>query len=140
MGRSIFLICPVRNSSPETQKAIAAYVEKLEAEGAKVYWPARDTDQTDPHGWTICCRNRLAILGADEIHVWYEAASDGSKFDFGMVFGLLGVGWTKKVIIANPEAVKSTPHKSFENVLLKLQETSLQTFRPIDTHPRSPSV
>ncbi|MFY9462493.1 MAG: hypothetical protein WAP51_04825 [Candidatus Sungiibacteriota bacterium] len=120
--RKGFLICPVRNSDPETQKAIAAYVEKQEAEGVEMYWPARDTDQTDPHGWTICSRNRSAILDANEIHIWYDAASTGSKFDLGMVFVLLGIGWTKKVVIANPEAVKPTPHKSFENVLLKMQE------------------
>lgn len=126
--RKVFLICPVRNSSPETQKAIEAYVAKLEAEGAEVYWPARDTDQTDPHGWTICCRNRSAILDATEIHVWYDAASTGSKFDLGMVFALLGIGWVKRVVIANPEAVKSTPHKSFENVLLKLQDEAKKYF------------
>ncbi len=123
-----FLICPIRNSNPETQKAIAAYVEKQEADGVEMYWPARDTDQTDPHGWTICCRNRSAILDAGEIHVWYDAASTGSKFDLGMVFVLLVIGWAKRVVIANPEEVKPTPHKSFENVLLKMQDEAEKYF------------
>ena len=122
MKRKVFLISPVRNIAPETLEALGSYVAKLESEGVEVYWPYRDTDQTDPHGWTICCRNRSAILDANEIHIWYDAKSTGSSFDNGMVFALLGVGWTKKVVIANPEAVKPTPHKSFENVLLKLQE------------------
>lgn len=126
MGRKIFLICPVRGSSLETQQRIAEYVARLETEGAEVYWPARDTDQTDCHGWAICSRNRSVILDATEIHVWYDASSSGSKFDLGMVFVLLGIGWTKKVVIANPEAVKPTPHKSFENVLLKMQEIAAE--------------
>lgn len=138
MKRKIFLICPVRafllpDGRPKADElltpeeraekaAIEAYVANLEVGGAEVYFPARDTDQTDPHGWTICCRNRSAIMDANEIHVWYDAASTGSKFDLGMVFALLGIGWLKKVVIANPEAVKLTPRKSFENVLLKLAE------------------
>lgn len=137
MKRLGFLVCPVRNSNPETQKAIAAYVEKQEADGVEMYWPARDTDQTDPVGWMICCRNRSAILDANEIHVWYDAASTGSKFDLGMVFVLLGIGWTKKVVIANSEAVKSTPHKSFENVLLKMQDESEKYFALCDAIRKS---
>lgn len=45
-----------------------------------------------------------------------------------MVFALLGVGWVKKVVIANPEAVKAKPYKSFENVLLRLQEETGKYF------------
>lgn len=138
MKRKIFLICPVRNSSPETQRAIEAYVATLETEAAEVYWPARDTDQTDPHSWTICSRNRSAILDANEIHIWYDAASTGSKFDLGMVFVLLGIGWAKKVVIANPEAVKATPTKSFENVLLKMQEETEKYSAPAE--PIRPSA
>jgi len=136
-----FLICPVRNSNPETQKAIAAYVEKQETDGVEMYWPARDTDQTDSHGWTICCHNRLAILDANEIHVWYDAASSGSEFDLGMLFAFFGLGWAKRVVISNPEAVKSTPYKSFENVLLKMRDEMEKHFALYDavrksaTHP-----
>ena len=122
MKRRAFLISPVRNIAPETLEALRSYVNKLESEGVEVYWPYRDTDQTDPHGWTICSHNRSAILDANEIHIWYDKTSSGSIFDAGMVFALLGIGWVKKVVIANPDAVKPTPHKSFENVLLKLQE------------------
>lgn len=140
----IFLICPVRaflfpDGTPKPDEllrpkkkvekaAIVAYVAKLESEGAKVYWPMRDTDQTDPHGWDICSKNFLAILGADEIHVWYDPASTG--FDLGIVFALFRIGFFKwKVIIANPEGVHPTTLKSFDNVLLKLQETSLQVYQ-----------
>lgn len=61
----------------EAQKAIEAYVKKQEADGVEMYWPARDTDQTDPHGLTICTDNRSAILNADEIHIWYDEKSSG---------------------------------------------------------------
>lgn len=128
MKRRVFLISPVRNIAQETLEALGSYVAKLESEGVEVYWPYRDTDQTDPHGWTICCRNRSAILDANEIHIWYDKTSSGSIFDCGMVFALLGIGWTKKVVIANPEAVKPTPHKSFENVLLKMQDEAEKYF------------
>lgn len=134
MKRKIFLISPVRMIDTETYDAISAYVAKLEVEGAKVYWPYRDTDQTDPHGWTICTRNRSAILDADEIHVWYhfwhdkDHASVGSIFDFGMIFALIGVGWCKKVVIANPEAVTLQARKDFRNVLVKAQEEMEEFF------------
>ena len=137
MKRRIFLICPVRGIDPETKQAIAGYVRQIEAEDVEVYWPARDTDQTDQHGWTICTRNRSAILDANEIHIWYDPKSIGSVFDIGMVFALFGVGWVKKVVIANPDAVQPTPGKSFENVLLKLRDETEQYFALRDSIRKS---
>ena len=115
--KNIFLICPVRGVSDEEKAAIKAYVDKLEALGHRVYWPARDTNQDDPIGLRICTDNRWGIRQADEIHIWWNPASEGSRFDFGMVFAL-----EKKVIIANREAVTPTPGKSFANVLLAYSE------------------
>lgn len=114
VGKKIFLISPVRVVADTERPKIAAYVNRLEAEDScRVHWPERDTPQDDPIGIAICVFNLDAITWADEVHIWYCKGSQGSIFDFGMVFAL-----GKKLVIANPSAVEPTPHKSFENVLL----------------------
>ena len=120
--KKVFLICPVRNASEETSRAIADYVLRLEQSGHEVHWPPRDTPQDDPVGMRICNDNGTAIFGADEVHVWYDPASQGTVFDLGMTFMLTEVlGMPKKVVIANPEAVDGkSGKKSFPNVLLAL--------------------
>ena len=124
--KSVFLICPVRNASKEALDAANAYVASLEARGCHVHWPPRDTAQDDPVGLRICGDNGQAILAADEIHVWYDPASQGSIFDLGMVFMASKViGLPKKVVIVNPEALPpSDGKKSFVNVLRALAEGS----------------
>jgi|GEM_PF-1523641 len=116
--KSVFLICPVRDCQPETLKKIECYVRSLEETGLVVYWPYRDTNQNDSIGARICADNRRALARAHEVHLWYSKGSQGSLFDFGMLFGL-----NKKVVVVNPEDIARTPHKSFENVLLFLHET-----------------
>lgn len=109
---NIFLICPVRIATPEVTAAVEAYVKGMEAAGYKVYWPARDTRQTE--GATrICDSNRIAIQRADEVHVWWDAKSEGSIFDLGMAFSML-----KPIRLANRPQVHRTPEKSFTNLLL----------------------
>lgn len=120
----IFLICPVRGSTPGEQRKIARYVRTLEKAGHEVHWPMRDTDQVDPIGSRICSDNRAGIAGADQVHVWYSEGSQGSVFDFGMAFMAL-VYAQKKVVLVNPKDVKPTPHKSFQNVLLEISKESL---------------
>lgn len=112
----IFLICPVRKVPPDAHGKIQAYVTALEDQGHDVHWPERDTDQVDPIGIRICDQNREGIERADVIAVWYHAASSGSLFDSGMYYRLRD----KPLILANPEDVEPTGHKSFENVLLYL--------------------
>lgn len=120
--RTVFLICPITGSSEEVQGRIAAYVAKLEEGGLSVYWPKRDTDQSDPHGWAIFSSDSTAIMDAGEVHVWWDPKSRGSLSDVGMVFMLYRLGFHVRVVIANPEDMQPTPHKSFENILLRLQE------------------
>ena len=109
----IFVICPVRKATAEEMQFIENYVAQLEDGGNIVHWPARDTDQDDEIGLRICQDNRSAISDADEIHVYWNKDSAGSLFDFGMAFAL------HKLIILFSE-LKSTSHKSFDNVLLAL--------------------
>jgi len=84
--KKIFIICTVRMG--ENPKAIE-YVNKLEAEGHKVHYPPRDTNQIDDTGgFRICRDNRDAINEADEVHIFYDARSQGTHFDLGMAFVL----------------------------------------------------
>jgi len=115
----VFIICPVRNVDEETKNRISFYVTELEKQGKKVHWPPRDTHQDDPHGINICGENREAIYWADEVHIWFDIASQGSLFDVGMTFAFLR-SMNKKIVIINRDQVLLTPHKSFQNVLLKL--------------------
>ena len=140
----VFLVSPVRkpklrlvrrllvqyglakDAYAEEQQKIATYVKNIEAQGRKVYWPFRDTDQNDdPIGTRICGKNRMAIYQANEIHIWYSKGSQGSLFDTGMLFAFaliadVGSMHRQRIVLANPEAVQRTPHKSFENVILAL--------------------
>lgn len=121
MEKSIFIICPVRNLSEATGRRLIAYVRALEQAGHRVHWPPRDTDQHDPIGLRICRDNGRAILEADEVHVWYDKDSQGSIFDFGMLFmAAVVIGPAKRIVIANPEDVGKADGKSFQNVLLAL--------------------
>ncbi len=113
----VFLICPVRNATTDELNTIKSYVQKLEADGKKVYWPYRDTDQVDSSGTRICVDNGSAIYYSREIHIFYNKESQGSNFDFGMAFVL-----KKPIKLINPEAIERTPSKSFGNVLLDLHE------------------
>ena len=117
--KNVFIICPVRNVSEQTKKAIHEYVLELEQGGAKVHWPSRDTNQDDPVGMHICQQNREAIYVADEIHIWFDANSQGSLFDIGMTFAFLRSS-DKKIVLINQDEIPPTPYKSFQNVLLKL--------------------
>ena len=116
---NIFLICPVAKITPEIQKRIAKYVDLLEKHGNAVHWPVRDTNQKDlTGGYTICKTNFEAIYNADQIHIWYDETSGGSKFDFGGVFMLSEIlGFRKKLIIVNDGEVEDASQKSFYKVL-----------------------
>jgi len=121
--KKVFVICPVRNVSEQTKKTIGDYVLGLEHKGVKVYWPSRDTNQDDSVGINICQDNREAIYTANEIHIWFDSSSQGSLFDIGMTFAFIRNS-DKKMVLINQDKVLSTPHKSFQNVLLWLARAS----------------
>ena len=120
---SVFIICPVRNASEDVSRRLREYVQGLESQGYQVHWPPRDTVQDDPVGVGICRENGQALLAADEIHIWYDPASQGSVFDFGMFFMVSEVvAPRKRLVLINREDVPRTEGKSFQNVLLALAE------------------
>jgi hypothetical protein len=113
--KRIYLICPVRSCSEADRRFADAYVEQLERQGYSVHYPPRDVDQTDDGvGLAISEAHREAMLGCDEVHVIWDAASVGSHFDFGMAFMLRA--WKQiPVVLARP--VEPTPTKSYGNKL-----------------------
>ena len=117
----VFVICPVRNVDEQTNRLIHQHVLELEEKGYQVYWPFRDTDQSDTNGTAICTANREAIYSANEVHIWFDSTSQGSLFDIGMTFAFLR-NTKKKVVLINKDCVTPTAHKSFSNVILGLLE------------------
>ena len=122
--KKIFIISPVRNISKITERQIRVYVSKLQEQGHLVYWPLDHTDQNDKVGLRICHDNRKAIWEADEIHIWYEETSNGSKFDMGGIFMLEILGIKKKVVIVNRKEAETfdKSKKSFLKVMKKLAD------------------
>jgi nucleoside 2-deoxyribosyltransferase len=113
----IYMICPVRNASPQMRADILAEVEALENQGHSVYYPARDTQQEDPTGLTICKANRAAIESADEIHVIWDGESTGSIFDLGIAFAL-----RKKIVPVIGRFPQMSQGKSIQNIVYDWQE------------------
>lgn len=120
----IFLISPVKDAESKELEKVAAYVASLENAGHEVHWPFMDTKQDDSTGgYEICRTNFATILEADEIHIWYDETSGGSKFDMGGVFMLVVMlNWKKKVVIANDKEVVDNATKSFYKVFKRLAE------------------
>lgn len=120
----VFLISPVRGIDEATRLKIEAHVQKLEKQGHEVHFPLRDTKQDDPTGgYEICRANFRAMINAQEVHVWYDETSNGSKFDMGGVFMLVEMlDWQKRVVIVNDNEVTDNLEKSFYKVLRRLAE------------------
>jgi len=118
----VFLICPVRDANTEQKARMEAYIAKLEGEGKKVYYPARDTDQVDETGgFRICQDNAKAIYKSREVHIFFDPTSEGSRFDLGVAFAL-----GKRLVIVNPEEVERTEKKSFNNMIRVWNDLSLE--------------
>ena len=81
----IYVVCPVRLG---ISKEATEYVKKLEERGYKVYYPPRDAPQDDDTGMNIIISEREAIVNCREVHVFYDARSQGIHFDLGMAFML----------------------------------------------------
>lgn len=114
---NIFMICPVRNATPEMQEGIEAEVGFLESQGHIVYYPARDTNQLDGTGLRICKDNRSAIEAADEVHIIWDGKSTGSLFDLGMAFAL-----RKKIVPVFGKFPTMSDGKSFQNMVYDWSE------------------
>lgn len=83
---NIYIICPVRNCSPNQLNKITKYVSKLEREGHEVHFPPRDANQNDPTGFKIIQTHSQAMKKAGRIDIFWDKNSKGSHFDLGMAF------------------------------------------------------
>lgn len=117
--KTAFVICSVRNATKEETAFTEAYIKGLDKKGYKVHWPPRDTNQNDPRGLRICNDNCEAMMKADEIHIIWNPASQGSLFDLGIAFVLRKLK-KKKIVLANFKSLCPTPAKSFTNVVLDI--------------------
>ena len=85
----IYLICPVRLSTPEVRRLSDEYVTTTESAGHTIFYPPRDVDQVNSTVEQIIAVELEAIRAADEVHVFWDINSRGSHFDLGaaMVLG-----------------------------------------------------
>jgi hypothetical protein len=120
---NIFIICPVRNASPEIRAKLEAYVKKLESEGHRVHYPPRDTNQDDEVGLNICLQNLKAVAEADEVHVAWDNQSQGVLFDLGIAFTL-----NKPIRVIKSCFPRRIPSgKSFPRVIRALEKGALSS-------------
>lgn len=115
--KKIFVICTVRNATPEYKQKLEDYVKKLEDDGNEVHLPHRDTNQ-DARGIDICTENMEAIIWADEVHIFYNPESQGSHFDMGVAFAL-----NKPIKVV--ESVPLTEGKSYQRMLKEWEERNI---------------
>lgn len=108
---NIYIICAVRNSTPDRVAKIRGYVERARADGHKVHFPPDDVRQDDPTGNAICEAHLQAMKAADEVHVFWDVESKGSHFDLGMAYAL-GVKLIP-VVAEHPDG----PEKSYWKVI-----------------------
>jgi nucleoside 2-deoxyribosyltransferase len=94
--KKVFIICSVRGTTEEYKKKLEDYVSLLERY-AIVHLPHRDTDQK-ARGYDICTQNLNAIKNSDEVHIFYNSASQGTHFDMGAAFAL-----GKKIVVVENE-------------------------------------
>lgn len=115
----VFLISPVRDVTSESYQLSKSYVEKLEAEGIKVHWPIRDTNQDDKTGFNICVANCKSIREADEVHIIWDGKSQGSMFDLGITFCLWSIFGNVGKKIVPVYLPLLTEGKSFQNMIME---------------------
>lgn len=85
---NIYIICAVRNATPERVAEIREYAEYQRALGHRVHFPPDDAPQDDPTGKMICRTHLAAMRAADQVHVFWDVKSSGSHFDLGMAYAL----------------------------------------------------
>ena len=85
----IFLICPVRNATPEQRQWIEDFTKRKYDEGFTIHAPHLHTRQKDLFGgYAICKQNAEATASSQEIDIYYDQSSTGSVFDLGVAYAL----------------------------------------------------
>ena len=84
---NIYVICTVRQRTPEEESTVKAYVEDLRTKGHSVFYPTEDAPQDDT-GFQIVMVELDAIRNADRIDIFWHNNSKGSHFDLGAALAL----------------------------------------------------
>lgn len=108
---NIYIICAVRNATPERVAGIRGYAQELRDKGHHVHFPPDDAPQEDPTGEAICSTHLAAMKSADEVHVFWDVKSSGSHFDLGMAYAL-----DKRIVPVACE-LPDGPEKSYWKVM-----------------------
>ena len=70
IDKKIFLICPVRNATPEQKKWMEDFVVEKYKNGYTIHAPHLHTKQTDLFGgYAICTQNALGMASSEEIDI-----------------------------------------------------------------------
>jgi predicted TIM-barrel fold metal-dependent hydrolase len=104
---NIYIICAVRNASPDRVAEIRRHAEAMRFKGHQVHFPPDDAPQDDPTGAAICRTHLKAMKIANEVHVFWDVRSSGSHFDLGMAYAL-----GKKIVPLTLE-MPDGPEKSY---------------------------
>lgn len=111
--KKIFLICPVRNATPEQKKWIENFVEEKTKAGYSIHAPHLHTRQTDLFGgFAICKQNAEAVASSEEIDVYYDQSSTGSVFDLGVAYAL-----EKPLVVLNKNEIEFRKEDSIDQIV-----------------------
>jgi len=112
------MICSVRKATKEEREKILAYAEKRREEGHEVRCPISDTNQVDELGLRIVEEHENDIVWADQIHIIWNPASEGSLWDTAQSRMARRFMPEKKIILVNAPEIQATDTKSYTNVIL----------------------
>ena len=108
----VYISASSRFSTDDAKRKLVEYIRGLEDSGLKVYYPIRDTDQSDMMVYKISMTNADAIKNSHEIHIYWNEESQGYLFDLGVA-----LVYNKPLIIINPNDVSLTEYKSYANMI-----------------------
>ena len=109
----IFLICPVRNATPEQRKWIEDFVANKHEDGYIIHAPHLHTRQVDLFGgYAICKQNAEAVASSGEIDIYYDQSSTGSVFDLGVAYAL-----HKPLILLNKDEIIFNENDLIDNIV-----------------------
>jgi len=124
-----YMICPVRNATPEEQIILEEYKKKGVEKGLVMHYPATDTDQEDETtgGYQILKDHHGEISNSRAVHVFWNKDSKGSYHDLGSA---MNEHYRRNldILLINKEKIQKEVEeqktkgmtKSFEMVLLYL--------------------
>lgn len=117
-NKTAYIVCPVRRLTDTERTEVLSYVAALEAKGYQVRCPFRDTDQNGD-GLSIVEAHEADIMWADEIHIWWNPASEGSLWDVAQARMARHFQLEKRIVLINAKDVRPTAEKSYTNVVLR---------------------